>query len=376
MTQQLKRQTPIKLSEAWQLFLQRSDVAYLKQSLAHGFPPDRHWMSDWQSGTHPGTAYSKGGLGLVLDGSLASELEQRWQWLSQQMPQLMPFFQARQIDSLWIEPLWNVWLPLAEQLIHWRQKSPQAAVAIGILGSQGSGKTTLTQLLTLLLQARGYRVASLSLDDFYLTYNERLALQQTDPRLIRRGPPGTHDVRLGLRVLKGLKAGQKEVLVPRFDKSAHDGEGDRSGFEPVGPVDIVLLEGWFVGARPVAPYMFDVPPPPIITEADQEFAQDMNMDLYEYLPWWELLDRLIVLDVPDYQLSRQWRKQAEHQMVAQGKTGMSDRQMDEFVEYFWKALHPELFITPLTQEAGWSDLVIQLDATHCPDRVYRPGVEF
>jgi D-glycerate 3-kinase len=61
-------------------------------------------------------------------------------------------------------------------------------------------------------------------------------------------------------------------------------------------------------------------------------------------------------------------------MRAQGSSGMSDAAIQAFVEYFWKALHPEIFITPLTQDSERVDLVLEIGADHLPTRVYRPRV--
>jgi D-glycerate 3-kinase len=139
-------------------------------------------------------------------------------------------------------------------------------------------------------------------------------------------------------------------------------------------VDIVLFEGWFVGVRPIDPTVFDAPTPaPIQTSADRAFARDMNDRLKDYLPLWERLDRLMVLYPTDYQLSQQWRRQAEQQMIATGKSGMTDQQVDKFVEYFWRSLHPELFITPLTQNSSWVDLVIEIAPDRSINAVYQPG---
>jgi len=54
----------------------------------------------------------------------------------------------------------------------------------GILGGQGTGKTTLAAILTLLLSHLGYRTLSFSLDDLYKTYPDRLRLRYDDPPLI------------------------------------------------------------------------------------------------------------------------------------------------------------------------------------------------
>jgi D-glycerate 3-kinase len=162
--------------------------------------------------------------------------------------------------------------------------------------------------------------------------------------------------------------------VPRFDKSAWGGAGDRTTPESVEEIDIILFEGWFVGVRPINPAIFDAPtPPPIQTLADQAFARDMNHGLQDYLPLWERLDRLMLLYPTDYHLSQQWRRQAEQQMMATGKSGMTDSQIDRFVEYFWKSLHPELFITPLTKNPSYVDLVVEIYPDHTPGAIYQPG---
>ena len=172
--------------------------------------------------------------------------------------------------------------------------------------------------------------------------------------MIWRGPPGTHDVNLGLKIIEQCLASNNtnRILMPRFDKSAFNGAGDRTQPEAVDKPDILLFEGWFVGVQPITEDCFNNLPSPITTLKDIQFAKDNNQRLKAYLPLWDKLDSLIVLYPEDYRLSKQWRKEAEQKMIATGKTGMSDEECDRFVEYFWKALHPELFIKPLVKTAN------------------------
>ncbi|MDY7024311.1 MAG: glycerate kinase, partial [Cyanobacteriota bacterium] len=113
---------------------------------------------------------------------------------------------------------------------------------------------------------------------------------------------------------------------------------------------------------------------PIITESDRQFARDINQKLQDYVPLWNCLDRLMVLNPVDYRLSKQWRKQAEHEMIATGKSGMTDTEIEQFVDYFWKSLHPELFITPLVQNPQLADLVVDINADHSIGQIYPPGL--
>ncbi len=269
-----------------------------------------------------------------------------------------------------IDLLWHLWLPLAAQIAQWRSLLDRPLIQ-GILGIQGTGKTTLTLLLAEILPIFGYQVCHFSIDDLYKTYVDRQQLQQQDPQFCWRGPPGTHDLSLGMQVLQQLRQANFPVAIPQFDKSLHQGSGDRIQSIEVSKADIVLFEGWFVGVHPIDPQVFDAAPLPI-TPADRPFAEKINRLLQDYLPLWDQLDRLIVLHPADYRLSQQWRQQAEQQMIAQGRSGMSAAAVREFVAYFWKALHPELFIPPLLQSPT-VDLVIEIDADHRPSAVTVPA---
>ncbi|MEG4207583.1 glycerate kinase [Microcoleus sp. Pol7_A1] len=288
-------------------------------------------------------------------------------------------------STVFLETLWNLWLPLAMQLLTEKQSLNRPLIQ-GILGGQGTGKTTLCQVLRLILGKLGYSTVSLSLDDLYKTYADRQKLQKADPRLIWRGPPGTHDIDLGIAVLDNLRrfptpdlaavdnpksdALKPDIIknidieIPRFDKSACGGAGDRSQPEIISGADIVLFEGWFVGVNPVVDAKLNEflagLPFPISTEGDCQFARDMNAKLHDYLPLWNRLDRLIVLYPQDYRISQVWRNQAEQEMMAAGKSGMSEAEIHRFVEYFWKALHPELFIKSMVEEGDRVDLVIEV----------------
>jgi len=268
--------------------------------------------------------------------------------------------------------LWRLWLPLALAIAQQRQSRGRPIVQ-GFLGGQGTGKTTLARMLTALLTQMGYCVASLSLDDLYKSFGDRQQLQQDDPRLRWRGPPGTHDLELGLQAVRQVQTGSADpVSLPRFDKSLHQGMGDRIAPEVVCDVDILLFEGWFVGVRPVDPQVFETAPPPLVSAGDRAFARDCNTRLQDYVPIWDALDALIVLHPVDYRLSKTWRKQAEHDMARQGRPGMSDADIEDFVDYFWKALHPELFWPPLLGDRQQVDWIIDIHPDHTPGAIYVP----
>jgi D-glycerate 3-kinase len=310
----------------------------------------------------------------VTDETVGEVVQQRSQQLRELYPTLSEFCRhTLGWQQIPLTLIWNLWLPLVQQMIAAQQKLDRPLVQ-GILGGQGTGKTTLAAILTLILNQLGYGVVRLSLDDLYKTYADRLQLQQTDPRWRWRGPPGTHDIDLGLSVLQQLRAAPNQpVLLPRFDKSLWGGAGDRAKPEWNVGAAVVLFEGWFVGIRSIDPQVFDTAPPPILTAADRTFARDVNACLQAYQPLWQQLDRLIVLLPTNYRLSQQWRREAEQQMRASGRPGMSDAEVDEFVLYFWRSLHPQLFIPALLRHPKAVDLVIEINSDHTPEKIYHPG---
>ena len=308
------------------------------------------------------------------DRTLQHAIQRRWDILQAIYPKLSSLCcETWGWDSVPLMTVWQLWIPLALQLDD-TQKNLDRPLVQGILGGQGTGKTTLGSVLSLILEQLGQTVCSISIDDIYKTYADRCTLQKNDPRLIWRGPPGTHDVELGLKVLKDIKLvdPSRVIEVPRFDKSAWNGAGDRTHPESVSGVSIVLFEGWFTGARPINATCFNDAPDPIVTEADRAFARDTNERLNEYLPLWDELDQLMVLYPTNYRMSQQWRRDAERKMKASGRDGMSDEDINQFVTYFWRSLHPELFITPLLTDSDHVNLVVEIDGDHCPCAIYAP----
>jgi D-glycerate 3-kinase len=291
----------------------------------------------------------------------------------------------------------QTYLTLVAQITNWRQEinSPkerlnQRPLIQGILGGQGTGKTTLCRLLCQLLKIMGYSAVSLSLDDLYKTYLDRQQLQLQEPKLRWRGPPGTHDIQLGIDTLQQIRLGncsdnQQQIALPRFDKSLWAGIGDRTTPELVDQPDIVFFEGWFVGVLPIPEERFLVNEitneitnemvdgvgvaSPVENQAsalsfDLSFARYSNQQLQNYLPLWQLVDKLIMLYPKDYRYSLQWRLQAEQEMVNSGKPGMDLEQIRDFVQYFWQALPPQLFLIPLTKQPTPVDLILPLDENH------------
>ena len=146
--------------------------------------------------------------------------------------------------------LTRVYLPLAAWI---SRQSNHEPLIMGINGAQGTGKSSLAYILRHLLESGFNRhTISLSIDDLYLGRNARLKLaKDVHPLLATRGVPGTHDIELGLKLLRQLKSGlDRPFSIPVFDKAGDDQAPPQQWQQVTKPVDIVLFEGWCVGSTP------------------------------------------------------------------------------------------------------------------------------
>lgn len=238
---------------------------------------------------------------------------------------------------------------------------------VGLAGGQGTGKSTLAGILERACDAVGLRACVLSLDDFYLTQAERRALaQRVHPLLVTRGPPGTHDMARCLAAVEALAAAGppasgaasgESLALPVFDKGLDDRVGLRS---LQGPFDVIVLEGWCVGAR--AASEDDLARPMNALEQDEDpdgrWRRFVNARLaIDYQPVWDRLDLRILLRAPTLDAVRRWR--LEQEAARPPDRRWDAPAIDRFVQHFER-------ITRAMLEPGFegADLFVQLDGAH------------
>lgn len=250
-------------------------------------------------------------------------------------------------------------MDLVERLAPWIEAEARArpGLVVGLAGPQGSGKSTLAAGLARRLTAGRLRPAVLSLDDLYLRRAERRTLaERVHPLLAVRGPPGTHDVALGLRTLDALRRPGPASL-PRFDKAADDRGAEAERF--TGPANVVLLEGWCLGVQPEPAGALAVPVNALerARDADGRWRAWVHARLgADYPPLWARLDRLVVLQPPSFDVVLGWRLEQERSLRERTGKGMSDAEVAVFVQHF------ERLSRALMRQAGEiADLVVTLD---------------
>jgi D-glycerate 3-kinase len=147
----------------------------------------------------------------------------------------------------------KIYIKIAE-LIFLKKLSLSSPLIIGLAGGQGSGKTTFAHFLKLILEDKyKLKTITVSIDDIYKTKKDRVKLSKKINKLfLTRGVPGTHDVNFLTKFFKVLKKNNlnKSFLIPKFDKSIDDRLPKSKWHHVNKKLDIFILEGWCVGARP------------------------------------------------------------------------------------------------------------------------------
>lgn len=218
----------------------------------------------------------------------------------------------------------QVWLQALVQFISQRQLK-----IFSISGAQGSGKTTLAANLQQALQQTGMSVGVVSLDDYYLGRQaRRLLAVQVHPLLSQRGVPGTHQISRLQQDLTTHLAGQP-VALPRFDKALDDVVAD----VPLSRYDVLVIEGWCLGALPQSPEQLAFP----VNELDRlpaaahwrSFQNDQLQSFYQ--PLWPLLQPMVYLRAPDWPTVCLWRQQQEAVLWRQRGVGMDRDTLFKFM---------------------------------------------
>ena len=196
---------------------------------------------------------------------------------------------------------------------------------IGLAGGQGSGKTTISSIISLILKKYfKLNVFKVSIDDFYKTRRDRKLLsKKKHPLLMTRGVPGTHDIELMLDFFKKVKSKKfKNFKIPKFNKAIDDRYSRTNWYKIKSKPDIVIFEGWCVGARAQTAKQLKKPINSLEKAYDQnsKWRSHVNNQLKtKYNILFKQLDGLLYLKAKNFNLLRSWRLKQERKLWLQTK---------------------------------------------------------
>lgn len=288
-------------------------------------------------------------------------------------PQLIQeFLRSEDLPATYGEDMITWFLPAAQELLLRLTPKPNKPLFIGINGAQGTGKSTLAKLFELCCTKAGLQVAVLSIDDFYFSKAARAQLAETvHPLLATRGVPGTHDVQQLKSCLSRLMDSQAgTVKIPRFDKAADNPLPEDHWATATLPVELIILEGWFIGLEPepCEHLLSPVNHLEAIEDGDGSWRNFVNNSLrYDFADLFGHLDSLLMLQAPSFEQVFAWRSLQEEKLkrhrAARGDADtsgvMSPEEIGRFIQHFERLTRHALNTLP-----GKADWVFHLDSQH------------
>ena len=210
--------------------------------------------------------------------------------------------------------------PLAEKVAAWHQ-AVDGSLLLGINGAQGTGKSTMADFLTLLLEGEyGLRSAVISIDDLYLTKQQRLDLgSAVHPLFVTRGVPGTHDVELGVKLIEDLHQADEDTVtaIPRFDKGCDDRHQSDAWGSFVGRPDVIIFEGWCIGASAQESVREAINALEHNEDEAGLWRGRVNEQLASVYPaLFDQIQRLVMLRPPSLECVIAWRTEQEEKLAA------------------------------------------------------------
>ena len=224
-----------------------------------------------------------------------------------------------------------------------KYKEKGKTLFLGLSGGQGSGKTTITGILKIILNKFFKRnVCVTSIDHFYKTLDERNKMSKQIHTLFKtRGVPGTHDIRLVKKFFNNIKKNKfKEFKIPKFDKSTDDRKKNKYWSNISKKPEIVILEGWCVGAKPQSNSLIKKPINILEKQEDRRliWRKLVNEKIKtEYKKVFSMIDHLIFLKVPSFNMVFKWRLLQENKLKKKSQSNdkiMSYKEIKRFIMFY------------------------------------------
>ena len=260
----------------------------------------------------------------------------------------------------------SFYLPLAKWIYSVYKKDNKIKI-IGLSGGQGAGKSTITGILKFILKMKyGLELCVFSIDDFYKTKIERKKMsKKIHPLFLTRGVPGTHDVNLINTTFRNLKKKVfKKILIPRFDKSIDDRSIKSKWTKVKKAPNIIIFEGWCVGARHQKESALSSPLNFIEKKYDPniKWRKKVNDELKKnYKKIFCNIDKLIYLKAPSFNHILKWRflQEQKLKLTSKSKKTMSKSEIKKFI-MFYERITKQM----MKDYTKTSDLTIFLDKNH------------
>ena len=241
---------------------------------------------------------------------------------------------------------------------------------LGLSGGQGSGKTTISSIISIIL-SKYFKldVFKISIDDFYKTRKKRLELsKKVHPLLMVRGVPGTHDINILFDFFKRTKEKKfKLIKLPRFNKATDDRYNKKLWYSVKRRSDVIIFEGWCVGAKAEQIYTLKTPINSLEKLKDQNliWRRYVNKQLKsKYKKLYDQLNCLLFIKAKNFSLLRQWRIKQEKKLRLKNRRSnklkiMSDKEIINFMQTYQRVTQNMFKSVP-----KYASIILNLNSNH------------
>jgi len=241
-----------------------------------------------------------------------------------------------------INSLKKIYIPISFWIEN-KYKKKNKTLYLGLCGGQGSGKTTVAGILKIILKKFFKReIYVISIDDFYKSSKDRNKISNTiHPLFKTRGVPGTHDINLVRKFFNYIKNKNfRKIKLPKFDKSMDDRLKEKYWYNVKKKPEIVILEGWCVGAKPQSESLIKKPINILEKYEDKDWIwrKHVNEKLNkEYKKLFAMIDHFIFMKIPSFKMVFKWRFLQEKKLKQKfylNKKIMSYSEIKRFIMFY------------------------------------------
>jgi len=241
---------------------------------------------------------------------------------------------------------------------------------VGLAGGQGTGKTTISSIIKIILEKYfKLKVFKISIDDFYKTRKERIALsKKVHPMLLTRGVPGTHDINMMLDFFKKSKSKKfKEMKLPNFNKAIDDRFPKNKWNKINKRPDVIIFEGWCVGARAETNKTLKKSINSMEKANDHKLVwrKYVNQQLKtKYKKLYSQLNCMIYLKAKNFSLLQKWRLKQEHKLWLKTKNKGGHKIMSKGDVINFMQTYQRITQNMLKNMSKYASIILNLNSNH------------
>tara|TARA_B100000686_G_scaffold216054_1_gene222954 strand:+ start:220 stop:1152 length:933 start_codon:yes stop_codon:yes gene_type:complete len=241
---------------------------------------------------------------------------------------------------------------------------------VGLGGGQGTGKTTITSIISIILKKYfKLNVFKISIDDFYKTRKERFLLsKKIHPSLMTRGVPGTHDVNIVLNFFKKVKSKNFRALkLPKFNKAVDERFKKKFWYSIKKRPDVIIFEGWCVGAKAEKDDTLKKPINSLEKLDDKKliWRSFVNQQLKsKYMKLFDQFNCLLYLKAKNFSLLQKWRIKQEKKLWLRNKGLKKNKIMSKKDVISFMQTYQRVTQNMFNHAPKYASIILNLNSNH------------